>query len=121
MEHDDEQECRIVELARSRAKIRDKVEAIVDLAQAQFSQRLQQNHGIRERNLRCLLHPAGVDIADLDATWIAELDNFANVRGEVAHSAKSTIRSVNPFDEYNRVERLLIGLQDLDQKIMSVV
>lgn len=120
-EYDEEHKLRIIELARARKKINDTVEEIIDQAQAQFIQQLKNNHGVREKNLKMLVLPTGVDIEDLDNTWISNLDDFGKRRGDVAHHTKTTIGSINPEDEYNRVETLIKGLRDLDNKLKEVI
>lgn len=116
-EFDEENKLRIIELARARKKITDRVEEIIDQAQKQFIQLLENNHGIREKNLKPLILPTGVDLKDLDNTWISDIDDFGKSRGYVAHSTKTTIGSINPEDEYNRVKALVTGLKELDSKL----
>lgn len=120
-EYDEEQKVRIIELARARKKITDTVEEIINQAQAQFIQQLKNNHGVREKNLKMLVLPTGIDPGDLDNTWISNLDDFGKRRGDVAHRTKTTTGSINPEDEYNRVETLIKGLKDLDNKLVVVI
>ena len=61
---------------------------VIDLAQNQFLQRIKDNHGIKENNFYVLVLPTGIDPSELDATWIANLNNFGSLRGEVAHQSK---------------------------------
>lgn len=120
VDYDEENNIRIIELSKSRKRIKEAISEIIDLAQTQFIQNLQSNHGVREKNLKTLVLPTGVDLSDLDATWIADLDDFGKQRGEVAHNTKMTTGGINPQDEYMRVKSLLIGLKDLDKKLMQV-
>jgi hypothetical protein len=120
-DYDEENNIRIIELSKSRKRIKEAVSEIVDQAQTQFIQNLQGNHGVREKNLKMLILPTGVDLRELDATWIADLDDFGKQRGEIAHNAKMTTGGINPEDEYNRVKSLLIGLKELDKKLIQVL
>lgn len=113
---DDVNNEEIVKLARSRS-IKDSIDEIIDLAQIQFIKKLNNNHGVREKNLKSLMLPTGVDIDDIDSTWITNLDDFGKLRGDLAHKTKSATDEINPMDEYTRVKSLLKGLQDLDQCI----
>ena len=109
----------IVELARSRKNVRDSVNKIIDLAHAQFIQRVKNNHGVKEENFLLLILPTGIDKDDLDQTWIANLNNFGSLRGAVAHNKKSITEQINPQDEYATVSDLLKGLYDLDSLIVK--
>lgn len=121
VDYDDGNNKRIMELAKSRRKIKETVSEIVDQAQTQFIQNLQGNHGVREKNLKILILPTGVELNELDATWIADLDDFGKQRGEVAHNAKrGATGGINPQDEYNRIKNLLIGLKELDKKMQNI-
>ena len=76
-------------------QIKEAVSEIIDQAQTQFIQNLQNNHGVREKNLKTLILPTGVELSDLDSTWIADLDDFGKQRGEVAHTAKKATGGIN--------------------------
>ena len=104
----------IIQMAKSRKNIKDSVNEIIDSAQRQFSVIISANHGVREKNFKTLILPTGVDIEELDQTWLTNLDNFGSLRGQVAHNAKRTTDQINPKDEYNNVTALLKGLKDLD-------
>lgn len=97
--------------------IGEKVNEIINLAQIQYINIIKHNHGVREKNLKSLICPIGIEMDDLDQTWISNLDSFGSLRGEVAHNTKKTTAQINPSDEHERVKALLIGLRDLDSKI----
>lgn len=121
IEYDERHNLRIIELAKSRKKIKNTVNEIIDMAQTQFVNQLKDNHGVRENNLKILIPPTGIELNDLDQTWIADIDDFGKVRGEIAHKAKSTTGSINPQDEYNKVTNLLRGIKDLDEKLNNII
>ena len=110
----------IIEIAKSRNNIKDSVEEVINLAQTQFIKKVRDNHGIKEKNFKTLILPTGIDLCDLDATWITNLDNFGGLRGEVAHKTKRATGQINPQDEYNQVKSLLVGLEQLDRKISDI-
>jgi len=109
----------IIEIAKSR-KNKDSVERVIDLAQAQFTQKVRDNHGIKEKNFKTLILPTGIDLCDIDGTWLTNLESFGGLRGEVAHKTKRATGQINPQDEYNRVRSLLVGLEQLDLKISEI-
>jgi preprotein translocase subunit SecA len=116
--NDDTSSQEIIQKSRPRRK-KDSVNEIIDLAQAQFIAIVKKNHGVREKNFKSLILPTGVDIDELDQTWLTDLDNFGGLRGDIAHNAKRTTDQINPKDEYNRVISLLDGLKDLDILILK--
>lgn len=116
--NDDISNQEIMEIAKSR-KRKDSVSEIIDAAQKQFVKIIENNHGVRENNLKSLVLPTGVDINELDQTWLASLDSFGKLRGEIAHKTKRTTTQVNPEDELDRVKSLLQGLRELDILILK--
>ncbi len=110
----------IMQIAKSRKNIKESVEKIIDLAQTQFIQRIQNNHGIIEDNFYGLIVPTGVDISKLDQTWIASLSSFGSLRGKVAHQSKMVVGTINPEDELKTVNDLIKGIEALDKCISSV-
>lgn len=110
----------IMKIAKSRKNPKDSIVEIIDLAQKQFTQKLKENHGIKNKNFKTLILPTGVDINSLDQTWLTNLDDFGAKRGEVAHNSKRAQDSINPKDELDLVNILLAGFEDLDRKIMEI-
>ena len=110
----------IIQIAKSRKNVKDSVVEVVDLAQKQFTQKLKDNHGIKDRNFKTLILPTGIDIDSLDQTWLTNIDSFGTKRGEVAHKAKRTQGAINPKDEFESVQTLLNGIEELDRKIVQL-
>lgn len=108
----------IIKLAKSRTRIKDSVNEAINIAQRQYINYIKENHGVKEKNLKQLILPLGIEINELDETWVTNLDNFGSIRGEIAHKTKRATTQINPEDEYNTVRTLLIGLKELDEKIM---
>lgn len=111
----------IIDIAKSRVNVKESVNKIIDLAQRQFTQRIKENHGVKESNLHRLIVPAGVDPTELDPEWIANLNNFGSIRGEVAHKSKLATGGINPQDELNTVNELILGLEDLDKRLSKLL
>lgn len=110
----------IIQIAKSRKNVKDSVTEVIDLAQKQFTQKLKENHGIKDKNFKTLILPIGIDIDSLDQTWLTNIDNFGTKRGDIAHNSKRTQGTINPKDEYDVVSLLLVGIEDLDRKIMDL-
>ncbi|MDQ8190072.1 HEPN domain-containing protein [Roseibacillus persicicus] len=116
IEIDERHNSEIIAMAKNRGQA-NSVADVIQKASIQFSQIISNNHGVKEKNLRSLLIPIGVDFDSLDSIWIAEMESFGALRGERAHTSASVTRTINPEDELYVVRRLLIGLQTLDEKI----
>jgi len=81
---------------------------------------LNENHGIREKNLLGMLLPIGIESDDIDATWLATIDGFGQDRGSAAHKSSAVSRTQQPPDpknEFDRVTYLLQGLKDIDEML----
>jgi hypothetical protein len=107
----------IIQIAKSRINAKESIDKVIVLAQKQYLQRLKDNHGIKENNLFTLIVPAGVDVSELDSTWLTDLNNFGGLRGNVAHNSKLATGEINPKDELSSINSLLLGLKQLDKKM----
>jgi len=110
----------IIQIAKSRKNGKDSVEEVIDLAQKQFTQKLKDNNGVKDKNFKTLILPLGVEINSLDQTWLTNLDGFGTKRGEIAHKAKGAQGSINPKDEFDLVSSLMVGIEYLDREIVRV-
>jgi len=72
---------------------------------------LNQNHGIKQKNLLKILLPLGISITDIDPTWLMDMDTFGDDRGDVAHKSIKVQNSIDPYSEKKRVERFLSEIQ----------
>jgi hypothetical protein len=103
--------------ATSRPKPKDEMKEVVDVAIKQYRKIQDDNHGVREENLLRLILPIGVRKDDLDALWITNLNEFGKRRGDVAHKAVKAQQQIDPRNEFQGVEDLLVGLKRLDELI----
>lgn len=117
--NDEKENEEIVRLAKARSRVKDTINEAIDIAQRQYITNVRDNHGVKEMNFKRLIIPLGIEINDLDGTWLTNLDNFGTRRGETAHKAKRATGMVNPEDEYRIVQNLVKGLKELDEKILK--
>lgn len=110
----------IIQIAKSRNNMKETVAEVIDLAQRQYIKKLKDNHGVKLKNFKTLILPIGVDIDEIDQTWLNNLDSFGAKRGEVAHKAKRAQGAISPRDEFEFVKQLLIGVEDLDKIITAI-
>ena len=89
-----------------------------------FKTSVENNHGIREKNLLSLLLPIGINSDDIDKVWLQEMDDFGKKRGEFAHQSASNYKTRQPPDPKNELEmvnRLLQGLTDIDRLLNGLL
>lgn len=99
---------------------KETVDSVVDDAMRQYSSDVRNNHGVKEENFMRLLRPVGIDTGGVDPTWLTNLNEFGKLRGEAAHSSKTTMVEINPKDEYQRVRDLMDGLAALDAAVLEI-
>lgn len=117
--NDERENEEIVRLAKARSRVKDSINEAICIAQKQYITCVRDNHGVKEKNFKRLIIPLGIEIDELDGTWITNLDNFGASRGETAHKTKRAAGQINPGDEYNTVKKLMKGLEELDEKILQ--
>jgi hypothetical protein len=78
---------------------------------------IDNNHGIKEKNLCQMFFPLGIEYEKFDVTWLANMSSYGAARGSFAHSSIKTHQPVDPQDELNKVKRIVKGLAKLDRKI----
>lgn len=83
----------------------------------------QKNHGIKEENLLALLMPVGLSQQKLDPLFLAEINDFAKKRGNIAHSsvAGQIQVGINPNDEVQQAQRIRDGLKALDRELTDLL
>lgn len=96
----------------------------IDDAVTSFYQVIQDNHGIKEKNVLSMLLPIGIETEDIDQTWLSTMNSFGERRGEAAHSSTHSSKTQQPPDpgsEYDTVGKLVSGLQALDEVISDLL
>lgn len=93
----------------------DLLEARVEKAKTIFVLKTKtKNNGIREEDILALTLPVGVQVTDLDQTWLATIDSFGRDRGLTAHTAGRTQQPPDPATEVQTVSQLVRGLRNVD-------
>lgn len=116
-EYDDESSS---ENTITKTKVKDKAEEIIDFAMIQYNRIIQENHGLKVKNIKQLFIPIGIRMNDLDPLWLTEMDQFGERRGAVAHTTVSMHQVIDPRSEYQTVQTLLVGLKRLDELVFSI-
>lgn len=112
----------IITIAKSRLNIKDSVNKVIDLALTQYITRVNANNGIKEVNFKTLILPTGISSSEIDPAWLLALDKYGGARGELAHNSKNKVKNlINPQDELQLANDLLVGIQSLDERLVSLM
>jgi hypothetical protein len=83
----------------------------------------RENHGIKEKNVLQIILPIGIQSDKIDPILIEELNSFGEARGEAAHLsiAHQSKSAVDPKTEFERVQRILIGMNEIDAIFQGII
>jgi hypothetical protein len=89
---------------------------------AHFLNTVKKNNGIKESDLLKLLLPLGLELTDLDDTWLTVIDSFGATRGAIAHNTIGVQVTLDRSTELDRIRnQILPGLVDLDASIEKLI
>jgi hypothetical protein len=79
-----------------------------------------ENHGIKTQHLLSLVVPIGMRFRAIPDTAMAELHAYGAKRGSVAHNSNRVRATLNPREEKDRADRVLVALVDLDSELSKL-
>jgi hypothetical protein len=82
---------------------------------------VDNNHGLKTRNIMRLFMPLGLTHKDLDTFLLANLDAFGKLRGEFAHTSARLTQGTQPSSEKKKVDDILSDLSHLDQRVRGLL
>jgi hypothetical protein len=85
-----------------------------------FIARIDNNHGIKQKNIIALFVPLGVTQAYLDNGWLATMDSFGTRRGSYAHKSVSVQTQIDKHTELNDLKIVLDGIKRVDVKLQEL-
>lgn len=104
---------------------RDKIDVAtpeaISSAYAYFEKLTERNHGIKSNNLLQLFMPLGLTHNDFDPVFLANLDAFGILRGEVAHTAARLKQGSSPSAEKAKIIVILNDLSHFDQRVRQLI
>jgi hypothetical protein len=103
-----------------------KISKKIVLSSNEFWKIIDNNHGVKEKNILALLLPIGINNNDLDPnnTWLATMSTFGERRGLVAHKSATsymTIQTPDPANELNTVNQITDELLRIDELINNLI
>jgi hypothetical protein len=100
----------------------ESISNVIARAFEQYSKIVEDNNGIRIKNIKQMIMPLGIALSDLDQTWLNYMESFGGKRGFVAHKSRLGMTvMMDPWSEYDEVQNLLQGLEVLDQLAMKAL
>ncbi|WP_013320439.1 HEPN domain-containing protein [Gloeothece verrucosa] len=102
----------------------------IDKALSCFISCVNDNHGIKEKNLLTLLLPIGINCDYLEEFWLTSMNSFGENRGIIAHTSASsykTTQPINPKDELDNIKKIVYGepgvqgLKDIDELLNALM
>jgi hypothetical protein len=82
---------------------------------------VDMNHGIKEKNILNILLPLGIELHELDNTWLSTMESFGSNRGKIAHSSTHVLNTLDRNTELNLVKiQILPELEKLDNLIRQL-
>jgi hypothetical protein len=105
-----------------RLKITEKINSAIK----SFKKVIDNNHGVKEKNILALLLPIGINSNDLNTNtaWLNTMNTFGEKRGLVAHSSATsymTSQMLDPATELNRVQQITEGLLRIDELMNNLM
>jgi hypothetical protein len=85
-----------------------------------YIQKLKKNHGIKEKNILDILLPVGIELNNIDSTWLNTMTSFGQNRGEVAHSTARVQNPLDPLTLKNTVTLILNEIKLIDETIKKI-
>lgn len=82
---------------------------------------LDENNGVKRKNLLSILLPLSIQEDQLDPTWLIVMDNFGGRRGDFAHSSHSVQTQIDMSTEKNRINNQILPIiKDIDLIIKGI-
>ena len=95
--------------------------AFSEEASNQYFRMVQENHGIKNNNLKALLLPVGVDPEEIDVVLWNSLHEFGTLRGEMAHTFQAISNEHTPKILCSKVDSIALAISDLDKAVCDAL
>jgi hypothetical protein len=110
-----------LENSRHSKSDKENIEYRINLNVLQFKRIIFANHGIKRENILNLLLPIGIEINEIDDSWLNTMDNFGSDRGKIAHKKHSIQNIIDPESIKNEIyNNILPELKLLDFKLIKL-
>ena len=82
---------------------------------------VDKNHGVKEKNILKMLLPIGIEINEIDQTWLSVMESFGSTRGNIAHNSFQVQNRIDRNSELHRINNQIVPeLVNIDKLITKV-
>ncbi len=86
-----------------------------------YTEKLNNNHGIKADNVKSILLPIGVEESQIDDTWLNTMESFGAQRGLIGHSTISVQQQIDLVTNKNNINNnILPTIKQLDLLIKGI-
>ncbi|MGO4710505.1 HEPN domain-containing protein [Chryseobacterium sp. 2TAF14] len=86
-----------------------------------FSSVIDKNHGIKEANILKVLLPLGIELHEIDVTWLSTMNSFGATRGLFAHSSNRVHSAIDRNTVLNQIKtQILPELEVIDSLVKKL-
>ncbi|CAI3607650.1 HEPN_RiboL-PSP domain-containing protein [Clostridium neonatale] len=85
------------------------------------SEVIDQNHGIKEKNIEKMFIPLGINKDDIDSAWLSTLDTFGAKRGETAHKSGQVQQPIDLRTEVSNIRFIVDGIRDFEDIVSNIL
>lgn len=101
---------------------KDNIEYRININIQYYKSMIYSNHGIKRENILNLLLPIGIEIDELDESWLSIMDSFGSERGNYAHKSHVAIENIRDPNSIKLQlnQQILPILKDIDNKLIKI-
>ncbi|MFC3158783.1 hypothetical protein SAMN05443633_11528 [Chryseobacterium arachidis] len=82
---------------------------------------IDKNHGVKESNILKVLLPLGIELSQIDTTWLNTMDSFGATRGLFAHASNRVHTAVDRNTILNLIKiQILPELSNIDNLVKQL-
>lgn len=98
------------------------IEFRMNKAVSHFLALVNKNNGVKQSDIINLIIPIGIELSELDNTWLNTMDSFGSTRGNIAHNSISVQTEVDRNTERDRINNQIIPeIERLDKLIQKLI
>lgn len=87
-----------------------------------FKNMVYKNNGVKQNDIIKLFIPVGIELNELDDTWLNIMESFGSTRGNIAHNSLRVQNQLDRNSEKNRINNQIIPeIERLDELIRKLV
>jgi hypothetical protein len=97
------------------------IEFRINKAVTHFINLINKNNGVKQNNILNIIIPLGIELYEIDNTWLSVMDTFGSIRGNIAHSSLRVQNQIDRNTERDRVNlHILPEIERLDTLIRKL-